>query len=298
MRTHLSTADAGRLAHETGTLTTSSAFAAILTPSGWGQLSEYRRVAFTTRGILPAPEEPWMPEGQSRFYTMRPEGDRNLCLTTGTGIILGATLAIENCVPRSLQAFDLVPSTSDGHRLVALRSLYNTRLMVTVGAGGKLTLESGGSIAVNPRAQQWWVQNRPGGMMQFVSALDGRCLVVPPVKTSEALTTGPCESSPVSVEPRRMPMAWQGSGSTVRFELGFHPVSKTYILQSRKAGQTAWVDRKRISLADRTLEWSMGLLDTGDYDLRIVDHTGLLVYEGLSISRPSGQDVRPVTGFG
>ena len=299
VRTEASDAEAVRLAQESGRLATSSAVAAIFTAAGWAGIPMVKPVSLRTAVIRPASATPWLPDGLSRFYTLRPRGNGGLCLAAGPGTIVGAPLIVEKCDARASQSFDVVPSATDGPKLVSLRSLAHTRLAVTVGADGRLSLESSGAIVKDQRTQHWWVQHLPGGRKQFVSALDGRCLIIPSTEGSTPLATGPCEESAAAFEPRRTPLLWSGQGSTVRFDLGFHPESLgTYVLESRRAGQTAWVERARITGDARTFEWSMAGADTGRYSLRIVSLTGFVVFDGLAVDRPTGRDVRPTAGFG
>jgi len=199
------------------------------------------------------------------------------------------------CVVDSHQVFEPVPVADGDGRLVMLRPAHEVSLALTRKASGQLVVEAAGP---DRPGQEWWLQSAPGGTTQLVSALDGRCAAVPEQKDEPAVATdcGPVAAVVLNHEPvkwrklrARIGITWEGlSGPHRRFRL-----------QSRPVGAAGWTMRATSSGALRdTLDFPVPGSMRGLWELRIIDTSGRVIVDGMTVSREPDGTVVPVAGFG
>ena len=302
VRTDVPVASRDAIAAAAGSQSTNPVVTGTLTTAGWPAKGAAVQTTQRTQAIYPLPAANWLPDGVSRWYTVRAAANTNICLdVSGSGTSGGTPILSYGCYVTSNQAFEIVPVAAGDDRLVALRpgNAVGTRLAIDPANGQQIIAVNG---AGDTRAQQWYLQSMPGDRWQLVSALNGYCLVLPASSSVSSTSAAPCTSANVSVELRREPVTFSTSGSTVNISWGIGAGNSTLRLQTRNAGTAGsggWTTRSTLRGLDaRAFSFDTRFWLSGTREARIVDANDNVVYGGMTFTVPSSGAPTAGAGFG
>ncbi|WP_427870189.1 RICIN domain-containing protein [Leucobacter luti] len=301
-RTDVPVASRDAISAASGSQSTNPVVTGTLTTAGWPAKGAAVQTTQRTQAIYPLPAANWLPDGVSRWYTVRAAANTNVCLdVSGSGTAGGTPILSYGCYVTSNQAFEILPVAAGDDRLVALRpaNAVGTRLAIDPANGQQIIAVNG---AGDTRAQQWYLQTMPGDRWQLVSALNGYCLVLPTSSSVSSTSAAPCTSANVSVELRREPVSFSASGTTVNISWGIGAGNSTLRLQTRNAGTTGdagWTTRSTLRGLDaRTFSFAIPRIPSGEKEARIVDANDNVVYGGMTFTVPLTGALTAGAGFG
>ena len=299
VRTDVPVASRNLIASANGTSSASSTITATLNSAGWTSKAGAVNATQKTSAVYPLAGTSWLPNGLSRWFTVRAAGNTEQCLDAMSSGGEGVDMLAYGCYVSSNQSYEILPAADADHRLITLRPAHAGGLRVAVTAAGKVTLASAGAGTAS--MQQWWVQSMPNGRTQLVSAYDGKCLVLPTQESTTPISTVDCTATTAALVLQRSPFTFSASGRTARVTWEVAPGGQTYRLQQRPAGSSGnWsvASTSSSSIAQTVLEFTPDILASGTWELRIVDSSGAVIYSGMTGSRSWPSSPTAGAGFG
>lgn len=298
VRTTVPVSQRNALASPTGSLTAPGTLTVSLASAetGWTAASAPASAPQTTQAIYPL-DASLAPATTSRWFAFRAATNSNACLDVAASGSAGSTVISWACVrtaeglPQANELWQVVPVSEADPTLVAIRPRHAPTTRLAVDANGRQIIAAVNSAAP---AQQWYVQRASSTTVQFVSAVDGRCLALPATTGNGALSLAECTSAAtVLVTPERIPLGFSTSAQSTSLTVG-PSVSGAGLTLQRWTG-AAWTDIASASGSVITFSQSTSLA-AGDNSLRIVFPDGSVAYT-LTLSLTNGV-VTPSSGVG
>ncbi|NUL49316.1 hypothetical protein F7P69_29575 [Cellulosimicrobium funkei] len=305
VRTTVPVSQRDALATTSGTATVAGALnvSMVATGTGWSATANPALANQTTQAIYRL-DAALAPATDSRWHTLRSAGNSTTCLEVSASGGAGSAVASATCAQNAdgftapNQFWQVIPVNEANRTLVTLRPRHAPSTRLAVDGTGRQVI-----AAANPASttQQWHVQRGPNAAVQFVSAVDGRCLAVPSATGTGALSMVDCTNpASVLVAPDRRPLTFRSGGL---LGLGYH----TLIVGPRATGATMTLQRWNGSAWNNVttntgsnpneIRFSTGLLAIGTHTLRLIFADGTVAYEFV-LNSPLLGGMNPVSGFG
>lgn len=306
VRTDVPVAQRNTLATASGTATVAGTLNVSLaaTGTGWTAAAAPATAHQTTQAIYPL-DPVLAPATDSRWHAFRSAGNSNACLDVsssggpGTTVISGTCAVNAGGYTGPSQFWQVIPVNESNRTLVTLRPRHApaTRLAVD-GTRRQVTA----TASPTSTSQQWHVQRGPNSAVQFVSAVDGRCLSLPSTTGAGSLSTVDCTNpASVLVAPERKPLDFT-SGALLG--AGFHTLivgprdSSARLTLQRQNALGGWSNVTTTTPSDpNQIRFSTGLLALGTHTLRLVFADGTVAYDFVLYSPLLG-GMNKVSGFG
>ena len=260
--------------------------------TGWTAHTE-AAVSHSTRGIYPL-STAVVPVEDSQWFALRSADSATICLDgtlSTTSRVTGSTCSLTQGYPAPSQFWQLIPVDAADTSLVTLRPRHAPAQRLTFDPDGAPTLTAAdeGSIA-----QQWYLQRTESGI-QLVSAVDGRCLLLPSSASPNGASTGNCADSAWSqIAFERYPLLFETGGEGTTLTIGTE-VSTAELRVQRLDGSTWKTMTELYPLSKISTRFAGVTLNDGLNELRVVFPDGGVAYT-LSVYWDSPR-VTPGRGF-
>lgn len=276
------------------TIPTAVSIALVGAGTGWTAHAE-AAIAHATQAIYPLSSDV-VPVADSQWFALRSASTATVCLdgtmASGTSRPTAAQCSLVEGYPAATQFWQLIPADGTDTRLVTLRPRHAPGMRLALdSASGTPILATADTASA---AQRWYVQRTETGI-QLVSAVDGRCLLIPPGTAVNGVSIGNCTvtgSSQLAFQ--RYPLLFETGLAGTTLTIGAK--ASDAVLKVQFLDKTTWRDLPELLLLAKIETRFAGVnLNTGLNQLRVVFPDGSIAYT-LTV-RWESATVYPVEGF-